>query len=75
MLITRINTKGSEFIIIVSHDVVNYQELRIIFTKEASIMSVNPDESGKLIYTDLRTDRTYVYKLAPGGYLVGTSIN
>lgn len=70
VLLTRIKTGSNVFIIIVSHDVVNYQELRIIFTKEASIMSVNPDESGKLIYTDLRTDRTYVYKLSPGGYLV-----
>ncbi len=70
VLMTRLRTRGSVFVIIVSHDVVYYQDISISFNPNASIMTVKPNEAGKLTYTKIRTDMSYIMKLAPGGYLV-----
>lgn len=70
MLITRINTKGSEFIIIVSHDVENPQQIAISFSPDAVISSTKINIFGKIEYVRMTNNMSHLLTLEPGGYLI-----
>ncbi len=70
VLITRINTKGSEFIIIVSHDVENPQQIAISFSPDAVISSTKINIFGKIEYVRMTNNMSHLLTLEPGGYLI-----
>ena len=70
VLITRINTKGSEFIIIVSHDVENPQQIAISFFPDAVISSTKINIFGKIEYVRMTNNMSHLLTLEPGGYLI-----
>lgn len=74
-LITRIRTNGSEFIVIVSHDVENSQQIRISFSPNAVISGTKIDNTGKMVYVKMNSNISHLMTLEPGGYLIFKHVN